>query len=115
MAVTAFASTTTLAIIGVGVTMTAVNESGVFTWHIDTVNMVSGDDLNLKVFQTVLTGGTARVAYDMTYYGPQPFADTIKISVPIGNELTDATSLACVLLQTFGTARSYPNKILKYN
>ena len=115
MAVTLFAGSTTVSVIGVGVTMTAVNETGVYTWHVDTVNMAAGDDLNLKVFQTVLTGGTARVAYDMTYYGAQPFADVIKISVPIGNDLTDTTSLACVLNQTFGTSRSYPNKILKYN
>lgn len=115
MAVTLFAGSTTVSIVGVGVTMTAVNETGVYTWHVDTVNMVAGDDLNLKVFQTVLTSGTARVAYDMTYYGAQPFADVIKISVPIGNDLTDATSLAFVLNQTFGTSRNYPNKILKYN
>ena len=115
MAVTAFATSTTNSVIGIGVTMTAVNETGVYTWHVDTVNMAAGDDLNLKVFQTVLTSGTARVAYDMTYYGAQPFADLIKISVPIGNELTDATSLACVLLQSLGSSRAYPNKILKYN
>jgi hypothetical protein len=114
MAVTAFATSTTQAVINTGVTMTNVNVAGVYTWHVDAVNMAAGDTLKLQVFQTVLTGGTARVAYTMHYYGAQPFDDTIKISVPIGNDLTDAKSLQFVLNQEAGTSRAFPNKILKY-
>lgn len=76
--------------------------------------MASGDVLELRIYQIVLTGGTRRVAYFDRWMDAQPADDQIAISVPISNELTDAGSLRFTLKQTAGTGRSYPWKVLKY-
>jgi hypothetical protein len=91
-----------------------VNLPGTFTLHIDTNAMVAGDVLYVSIKQMVLTAGTARYVYDMRYDGVQPAKDLIKISVPISNELTDATALVFEINQTAGTARAFPWKILRY-
>ncbi len=114
MAVTEFAKGTQAATVTTEHILSSVNEAGVYVFSVDTVNMVAGDILELRVYQMVLTGGTSRVAYLMTYYGAQSANDYIKISVPISNELTDATSLRFSLKQTFGTSRNYPWKVLKH-
>jgi hypothetical protein len=114
MGVTAFASGTQLAVVGTEHFLANVNVAGVYTFHVDTVNMASGDVLELRVYQMALTGGTSRVVYFMPYYGAQPADDLIKISVPISNELTDAQALRVSLKQTFGTGRNFPWKVLKH-
>jgi hypothetical protein len=116
MAVTAFSSgTETLTSTSIGVEhLQNVNEAGTYTYHVDVNNLAANDVVELRVYQMVLTGGTARVAYLATFYGAQPTDDIIKISVPISNQLTDATSLRFGIKQTFGTARSFPWKILKH-
>lgn len=114
MAVTAFASGTQAASIGTEHFLANVNEAGVYTFHVDTVNIAAGDALELRVYQMILTGGTARVAYFVMYSGAQSTDDLIKISVPISNELTDAQSLRFSLKQTYGTGRNYPWKVLKH-
>ena len=114
MAVTAFASGTQTAVIATEHFLADVNQAGVYTCHIDTVNMAAGDVLELRVYQMVLTAGTARITYFGAYSGVQPTDDKIKVSIPISNELTDATSLRFSLKQTFGTGRAYPWKVLKH-
>jgi hypothetical protein len=114
MAVTAFASGTQSATVGTEHFLASVNEAGVYTFHVDTVNLAAGDALELRIYQMVLTGGTSRVAYFVTYGGAQPADDLIKISVPISNELTDANSLRFSLKQTVGTSRDFPWKVLKH-
>lgn len=114
MAVTAHASGTQTATVTTEHFLSSPNVAGVFTLHVDTVNMVAGDVLELRVYQMVLTGGTQRVAYVATYSGAQPTDDLIKVSVPISNELTDTNSLRFSLKQTFGTGRNFPWKVLKH-
>lgn len=114
MAVTAYASGTQSATVTTEHFLTSPNVAGTFTLHVDTVNMVAGDVLELRVYQMVLTGGTQRVAYYARYDGAQPTDDLIKISVPISNELTDTNSLRFSLKQTYGTSRNFPWKVLKY-
>lgn len=114
MAVTAFASGTQTAVITTEHFLSSPNEAGVYTCHIDTVNMAAGDVLELRVYQMVLTGGTQRVVYFTAFSGVQPTDDLIKISVPISNELTDTNALRFSLKQTFGTGRAYPWKVLKH-
>lgn len=113
MAVIAFESATTTPVVGTE-SFFNVNAAGVYTFHVDTVNMVAGDVLQIRVYQMIITSGTSRVAYVASYSGAQPTDDTIKVSVPIGNELTDTTALRFSILQTFGTARAFPQKILQY-
>lgn len=110
---TLFESATTTPVVGTE-SFFNVNVNGVFTFHIDTVNMAAGDVLQVRVYQMVLTGGTSRVLYIANYQGVQPTDDLIKITPPVGNNLTDSTALQFSILQTFGTARSYSQKILQY-
>lgn len=118
MAVTAFnQGTQTTTVIGSEYFLPAtpfVNVAGTYTLHVDTVNMAAGDVLEVRAYQMVLTGGTSRVAYLMTYYGLQPTDDKVKISVPISNELTDTGALKFSIKQTFGSSRDYYWKVLKY-
>ena len=116
MAVTAQASGTQTATVTTEHQLADVNAAGVFTFHVDTVNMVNGDILEIRIYQMVLTAGASRVVYFQGYYGAQN-ADVdglIKVSVPISNELTDATSLRFSIKQTFGTGRAFPWKVLKH-
>lgn len=114
MSVSAYASGTQSATVTTEHFLSSPNVAGTFTLHVDTVNMVAGDVLELRVYQMILTGGTQRVAYYARFDGAQPTDDLIKISVPISNELTDTNSLRFSLKQTNGTSRNFPWKVLKY-
>jgi hypothetical protein len=114
MAVTAEATGSQAASIDTEHTLADVATAGVFTLHVDTNVMQAGDALELRVYQIVLTGGTRRVAFKALYVDAQPADEKIKISLPIANELTDAGSLRFTLMQTSGTGRTFPWKVLKY-
>jgi hypothetical protein len=114
MAVTASASGTQSATVTTEHQLADTAAAGTYTLHVDTVNMVAGDVVELRIYQMVLTSGTSRVTYIQRYAGAQPTDDLIKISVPISNELTDSTALRFSLKQTFGTSRNFPWKVLKY-
>ena len=114
MAVTAEATGTQTATVGTEHTLRDVATAGTYTLHVDKVNMVAGDVLELRAYQMVLTAGTRRVAYLARFADAQPTDDMIAISVPISNELTDAGSLRFTLKQTAGTGRQFPWKVLKY-
>lgn len=114
MAVTAQSSGTQATTVTTEHTLLDVAVAGTFTLHVDTVNMASGDALELRIYQIILTGGTRHVAYYQRYDGAQPTDDRVKISVPISNELTDAGSLRFTLKQTLGSTRNYDWKVLKY-
>lgn len=88
--------------------------AGIFSFHVDLNAMIALDVVELRVYQIVLTGGTKRVLLFGAYYGAQPTDDKIAVSIPIGNDLTDASSLEFTIKQTFGTSRSVPWKVLKY-
>lgn len=116
MAVTAHASGTQTATGGGAEDfLTSPNVAGTFTLHVDTVNMAAGDILELRIYQMVLAGGTARVAYYQRYDDAQHADDRIKISVPISNELTDTNALRFSLTQSGGgTDKAFPWKVLRY-
>ena len=114
MAVSALASGTQTAVIGTEHFLAAAASPGTFTFHVDTNQLASGDTLELRVYQTVLSGGTPRVAYMQSYSGAQPADDTVKTSVPASNELSVANALRFSLKQTAGSGRSFPWKVLTY-
>lgn len=114
MAVTVQASGTQSATVTTEHTLASINVAGVFSLHVDTNAMAAGDVLELRIYQIILTAGTSRVVSMGMYYGAQSTDDAIKISIPIGNDLTDTDSLKFTLKQTFGTGRSFPWKVLKY-
>lgn len=111
---TLYASGTQTATVTTEHVLTDVNVPGTFIIDINTVNMAAGDVVEFRVYEVTLTGGTKRVAYFMAYYGVQPTDDIQKISLPIGNDLTDATALEFTLKQTFGTSRNFDWKVLRY-
>lgn len=114
MAVTAQGSGTQTATVTTEHTLLDVAVAGTFTLHVDLVNMVAGDVVELRLYQMVLTAGTRRVVYFDRYCDAQ-FADNlVAVSVPISNELTDAGAVRATLKQTFGTSRNFPWKVLKY-
>lgn len=94
--------------------LSSPNAVGTYVLEVDTVNMVAGDVLELRVYKMVLTGGTQRVAFYMRYEGAQPTDDLIKISTPIGNDLTDANAVRFSLKQTYGTSRNFPWAVLQW-
>ncbi len=114
MAVTAQGSGTQTATIGTEHTLLDVAMAGTFTFHVDLINMASGDTTELRIYQMVLTGGTRRVAYLETFTGAQVADNLIQICVAISNELTDAGALRFTLKQPVGTGRAYPWKVLRY-
>ena len=114
MAVTAQGTGTQTATITTEHTLLDVAVAGTFTLHVDKNAMADGDTTELRIYQIVLTGGTRRVVYVAKFDDEQATDDKIAISVPISNELTDAGSLRFTLLQTAGTGRAYPWKVLKY-
>lgn len=114
MGVTAHASGTQAAVIGQEHFLSSPAVAGTYTLHVDTVNMAAGDTLELRIYQKVLAGGVARVAYFFSWTGAQQATDLIKISVPISNDLAEADALRCSLKQTAGTGRSFPWKLLRY-
>jgi len=114
MPVTAQGSGTQTATVTTEHTLLDVAVAGTFTLHVDCVNMVAADTLELRIYQIVLTGGTRRVAYKDSWADAQPADDLIKISVPISSELTDAGSLRFTLKQATGTSRAFAWKVLAY-
>lgn len=114
MAVTAQGSGTQTATVTTEHTLLDVAVAGTFTLHVDKINMAAADQLELRIYQIVLTAGTRRVVYFASYNDAQVADDMIAISVPISNELTDAGSLRFTLKQTLGTGRNFPWKVLKY-
>jgi len=101
-------SGTQSAVISTEHTLASLTSARVFTFFVDTVNMQSGDTLELRVKTKVLTGGTLRVAYFQSYSGAQNTDDLIKISVPLPSDIqADFT-----LKQTAGTGRQYAWKVL---
>ena len=114
MSVTAQGSGTQTATISTEHTLLDVAVAGVYSLHVDKNAMASGDTLELRVYQMVLTGGTRRPAYKVVFTGAQDADDLIAVSVPIANELTDSGSLRFTLKQTAGAGRAFPWKVLKY-
>lgn len=113
MTVSVFASGIATGTIGSEQFLTNVNQAGQFIGIIDLSNMANGDTLELRAYQTVLTGGTARVVDFQGFYGAQPTDQLIiQWGAGLGNELTDAQALRYSLKQTFGTARQYNWKVV---
>jgi hypothetical protein len=113
MAVTAFSSGTQTCTVTTEHFVADIDEAGVFVFEVDLNAAVDGDVFELRVYKMILTSGTSRVLYPQRFYGAQATDDKIKTSLPIVNELTDATAIRCSIKQTFGTSRNIPWKVLK--
>lgn len=116
MAVTAFA-TGTQSTTGGGTEdfLSSPNVAGTFTLHLDLSDMDADDILIVRVYQKVLTGGTARIYQEQKYDGVQPTNGAITVSVPVSNDLAEANALRFSITQTSGGAISIPWKVLLYS
>lgn len=85
-----------------------------YVLSVDTVNMVAGDVLELRVYRMVRAAGTRRVAYYMRFDGAQPADDLIKFSVPVSCGITDSGAIRFTLKQTLGTGRAFPWSVEKF-
>lgn len=92
-----------------------VTTAGTFTLHIDLSALTATDTIELRIYQKILTAGTLRVAYYQLFSGTQPTDNQLQISVPIANDLVEASAcLRFSLIQTTGTTRSLPWKVISY-
>lgn len=112
MPISAFATGTQTATINTEHFIADVNAAGEYALHVDKNAMAAGDVLELRIYEMLLTSGTARVREFMTYYGAQPAYDLIAESPFVATDLSDSQGLRFSLKQTFGTGRSYPWKVL---
>lgn len=115
MAVSAYGTGTQSLTVGTESVVSQVSTTGTFSFHVDLSPMQTGDIIELRVYQMVLNGGTSRVLLYQAFYGAQATDDMIKMSYPVGNDLSNSTSLQYSIKQTFGTARSIPWKVLEYS
>ena len=107
-------SGTVTPVIGTPSTLFNSTATGTFVLKVDTNAMASGDVLELRVYSMVLTGGTTRVAYMQRYTDAQPADDLIKISEPVGVDITDSGAFRATLTQTAGTARAFPWSVVQF-
>lgn len=114
MTVTAHASGTQSATIGTEHFLTSPNVAGVFTLHLNRVNMAAGDFLEVSIYQIILSGDTPEVAYFETFQGAPSDKERLVISIPISNELAETNALRFSIKQTLGTGRDYKWKVLKH-
>lgn len=111
---TAAATGTQTAVIGTEHSLFTSSGAGVFSYHVDTINMAAGDVLELRCYQMILTSGTTRVLEVMRVSDAQPTDSLIIAFDPIGNDLSDSGAIKYTLKQTAGTGRAFPYKILQY-
>lgn len=89
----AFASGTLSASTSTGEqSLTTVAQPGTYTLHADLANASTGDVVELRAYQKILPTGTMRTAQKMTFYGPQSTDDTIKVTLPWGNDISTTSS-----------------------
>lgn len=114
MAVTAFAAGSQLAVINTEHFVADINLEGLYTFNIEVVNMAAGDGTEFRVYRMPQTLGTPRIVWAKYLTGLQPFNAREIVSLPIGNQLSDATSLRFSIKQIFGTGRNYFWEALRY-
>lgn len=114
MAPTAQGQNTQTATVTTEHTLLDVAVAGVFQLKVDIpAAFVAGDVVELRVYTIILTGGTRHVEQYVRLEGPVAADEAIWYSDPVMNELTDSGSVRFTLLQTKGTGRSFPWKVLK--
>lgn len=116
---TVFASGTTSQAVAASVTVlaTAAATAGLFSFHIDTSNMLAGDVVELYQFRSVLSSNSLwgealldRITGAAASVNSQPLR--VRSYSGIGNDA--AASVQWGLSQTQGTARAFYWKVLQY-
>jgi hypothetical protein len=114
MAIVALARGSQTTVIPSEHTVATAVTNGTFSFHVDLSNMLTGDSVELRIYQKMLTGDTPLVAYYQLFSNTQPITGQIAISVPIANELAEANALKFTITQIAGSSRTFKWKVLKY-
>ncbi len=114
MAVTVLGSGTQTATVTTEHTLQDTSAAATYQLFVDTTNMQSGDELELRVYKMAKSGGTRLVTYYIKYNGAQPTDDRGKLSVPITTGLTDSGAIRFTLKQTLGTSRNFDWEVVKF-
>jgi len=111
--VTSFANGAQLTVLTTEHFLSNVNVAGTFKLVVDKNTMAAGDTLEIRVYQMVVTAGTARLVDQFNFYGAQAVDDLIFISPEYWNDLTDAQSLRFSITQPLGAVQTFPWKVLQ--
>lgn len=90
-------------------TLDTETTDGVFVLVVDLAPMLSGatpDEVELRIYTTVLNAGTEHLAYSAAYKGVQ--GEPVKFSPPIPSDI----SVRVTLNQVAGSTRDFPWKLL---
>lgn len=77
-----------------------------YVFAIDTNAMANGDQIEIKIKTKILSGGTERIAYYVSYVNIQ--GQPQKYSMPVPENI----SISVTLKRIAGTDRAYPWKLL---
>ncbi len=110
MSITENTSGSQTAVIDTEHVLATITTAGVFQLLVDVVNMVDGDELELRIDIKVLTGSTARTVFYATYAHEQGVDGNVVISPPIPS----IYSIAFTLLQDAGTGRVFDWAVYEY-
>lgn len=106
MALTLIDSNTQAAAISTEHTLSEQTVANTYVLVVDTAALALGDIVELRIYTKVLTGGTARLAYMVSYANLQGQPNKYSVPVP-ANIYFKAT-----LKQVLGTGRSFPWALL---
>jgi hypothetical protein len=80
---------------------------GIYVLLVDTTNMLVGDTMFLRIKTKRLSTGVSTTAYKTEIIGEQTEPHKYSIPVPVDIEII------CTLIQTTGTGRVFPWKLLR--
>lgn len=107
MGLTAVANGTQAATISTEHSLTQQTGIGIYVLVVDTAAMASGDTLVVRLKTKVLSEGTSRITQEITMTGAQTVPNWRSEPIPVDVEII------ATLLQSAGTGRSYPWKLLR--
>lgn len=107
MGVVSVANGTQAATISTEHSLTQQTGVGIYVLKVDVSAMQEGDTLTIKLKDKVLSGGSSGATQEETLSGVQTVTHWRSDAIPVDVEI------AATLLQSAGTGRSYPWKLLR--
>jgi hypothetical protein len=107
MGLTAVTSGTQAATLSTEHSLTQQTGIGIYVLEVDASAMEAGDTLVLRLKTKVLSGGASKITQEATLSGAQAVPHWRSEAIPVDVEII------ATLLQSVGTGRSYPWKLLR--
>lgn len=102
MAVTQPSSGTQTATVGTEHTLATITVAGIYVLHVDAAALAAGEELELRVYKTILAAGTERLLD--VYYFKHAQGEPCLAAIPV----ICFTGIRATLKQVGGTGRAYP-------